>query len=201
MGPFGNVIGAVWFFMLFLAAITSSLSMVQPAVALLMETLGLDRKKAVTWVVGLCLIGSGMTLWFTQGGTFWNTLDFWVGTVLIFVMAFIQIVAFSWVFGIDRGWKEIHHGALIQLPPVVKFILKYVAPLYLLVVFVGFCVQNLGASLDAVAASRGAQYAIGLSVATALFLLWAVRQGERRWRAAGMDLDDRQPLPVDERLF
>jgi len=198
MGGFGNIIGAIWFFMLFLAAITSSLSMYQPAVALLMEALGLDRKQATTGVVCLGLVGGVLTLWFTKDGAFWNTLDFWVGTLLIFVMAAIQIVAFSWVFGIDRGWKEIHHGAQIQLPGVVKFVLKYVAPLYLLIVFVMFCIQNLGDSIAAAGASLGSQLAIAVIVATTLFLVWVTRRGERRWRAAGMDLDGRQPLPADD---
>ena len=139
-----------------------------------------------------------LTLWFTKDGAFWNTLDFWVGTLLIFVMAAIQIVAFSWVFGIDRGWKEIHHGAQIQLPGVVKFVLKYVAPLYLLIVFVMFCIQNLGDSIAAAGASLGSQLAIAVIVATTLFLVWVTRRGERRWRAAGMDLDGRQPLPADD---
>jgi NSS family neurotransmitter:Na+ symporter len=198
MGAFGNVIGAVWFLMLFLAAITSSLSMYQPAVALLMETMGWDRRKATNGIVGISLVGTALTLWFTANGVFWNTLDFWVGTFLIFVMAGVQIFAFSWSFGIDRGWREIHHGALIQLPPIIKFVLKYVAPLYLLVVFVGFSIQNLPASLASVAASPPAQIALGLVAVTAIGLLWAVRIGERRWRAAGMDLDGKEPLEVDQ---
>ncbi|HSH14357.1 MAG TPA: sodium-dependent transporter, partial [Desulfurivibrionaceae bacterium] len=145
MGALGNVIGAIWFLMLFLAAITSSLSMYQPAVAFLMEALGIDRRKAVNIVVGLAVTGTVLTLWYTAGGAFWSTLDNWVGTFLIFVMAGAQIIAFSWAFGIDKGWKELHHGALIQLPPVIKFVMKYVAPLYLIVVFVGFSIQNLPA--------------------------------------------------------
>jgi SNF family Na+-dependent transporter len=110
MGPLGNFIGAAWFFMLFLAAITSSLSMYQPSVALLKESLGWSHQKATAGIAALGTVGAIMTLWFTQGGAFWSTIDFWVGTFLIFVMAGVQIIYFSWVFGIDRGWKEIHAG-------------------------------------------------------------------------------------------
>ncbi len=45
MGAFGNFIGAIWFFMLFLAAITSSISMYQPALAFFQEALGWARKQ------------------------------------------------------------------------------------------------------------------------------------------------------------
>ena len=40
MGAIGPLVGAVWFFMLFLAAVTSSVSMYQPALAFLRESLG-----------------------------------------------------------------------------------------------------------------------------------------------------------------
>ncbi len=68
MGPLGNFIGAAWFFMLFLAAITSSLSMYQPAVALLKEALGWGHGKATSMIALLGTIGAILTLWFTQGG-------------------------------------------------------------------------------------------------------------------------------------
>lgn len=193
MGPFGNFIGAAWFFMLFLAAITSSLSMYQPAVAMLKETLGWSHGKATGGVAALGTIGAILTMWFTQGGAFWSTVDFWVGTFLIFVMAGVQIIFFSWVFGIDRGWKEIHNGASIRIPPIFKFIMKYVAPAYLIIVFVGFSVQNLGPSLRTAWATTGSRVGIIVIVATLAILLSAVFVGERRWRAQGLDIDDAQP--------
>src|ERR671913_2323217 len=60
--PFGNLIGAVWFFMLFLAAITSSISMYQPSLAFFEETLGWDRARAIGLLVGICLVGSFMVM-------------------------------------------------------------------------------------------------------------------------------------------
>ena len=45
--PAGQIMGFLFFFLLFLAAITSSLSMLQPAIALLEEGLGLQRKASV----------------------------------------------------------------------------------------------------------------------------------------------------------
>jgi SNF family Na+-dependent transporter len=51
--PAGNVIGGFWFFMLCLAAITSSLSMLQPTLAFFEESLGITRRKATTrWFAG-----------------------------------------------------------------------------------------------------------------------------------------------------
>ncbi len=193
MGAFGNVVGAAWFFMLFLAAITSSVSMYQPASAFIKEALGWSHSKATTLVAVLGTVGSLLTLWFTKDGAFWSTVDFWVGTLLIFVLAGVQIICFSWVFGIERGWKEIHSGAAIQIPTFFKIVMKYIAPAYLIIVFVAFCYQNLGQSLAAAWANTGSRVGVLVIVATLAFLLVVTRMGEQRWRAQGLDIDDKNP--------
>ena len=141
--PVGNLFGAIWFFMLFLAAITSSLSMLQPTKAFFEEALGLTRKAATTLVAGLCFGGNFFVLWFSKGLTALDTLDFWVGTFMIFVVAGTQIICFGWIFGVDRGLAEAHRGAQIRIPRLFRFIIKYVSPTYLLVIFIGFCVYNV----------------------------------------------------------
>jgi hypothetical protein len=116
-----------------------------------------------------------------------------VGTFLIFVLAMVQIICFSWVFGIDRGWKEAHQGAHIRIPAIFKVIMKYVAPLYLLIVFIAFSIQNLPDSIRGLGGEPLAQGALALIAAVTLVLLVCVRIGEKRWRAAGLDIDGRQP--------
>ena len=194
MGALGPFIGAVWFFMLFLAAITSSISMYQPSLAFFQESLGWARGRATALMVGICLVGSFCVMYFSKGSVFLGTLDDWVGTFLIFVLAMVQIICFSWIFGVDRGWKEAHHGAHIRIPRIFKFVMKYVAPTYLLVVFLVFAVQNLPTWVRNVGAQPLAQGALALIGATIVLLLVCVRIGEQRWRAAGMDLDGKQEL-------
>ncbi|HMS01835.1 MAG TPA: sodium-dependent transporter [Gemmatimonadaceae bacterium] len=193
MGAFENVIGALWFFMLWLAAITSSLSMYQPAVAHLKEATGLGHARATSVIAVIGTIGAVLTLWFTAGGGFWSTVDFWVGTYLIFVLAMVQIIYFGWVFGIDRGWRELHRGASITVPSVFKVIMRYIAPAYLIIVFVGFTVQNFRASLVASWASTGSRVGLLTIAAILVYLLVVTWLGERRLRAAGVDIDDHTP--------
>jgi hypothetical protein len=143
------------------------------------------------------VFGSFLVMYFSKGGIFWSTVDDWVGTFLIFVLAMVQIIAFSWVFGIERGWREAHAGAQMRIPGFYKFVMMYLAPLYLIAVFLAFCFQNLGGWVRAVAEEPLRQGALALIVATTLLLLACVRIGERRWRAAGLDLDGQKP-PADE---
>jgi neurotransmitter:Na+ symporter, NSS family len=189
MGAVGPIIGTLWFFMLFLAAITSSISMYQPALAFFDESLGWTRERATGLLVVVCLIGSFFVMYFSRGSIFLNTIDSWVGTFLIFVLAMVQIIVFSWVFGFERGWNELHQGAHMQVPRVFRFIMKYVTPTYLLLVFIAFSFQNLPAWIGDVASQPLAQGALALIGAVLLLLLVCTRVGEKRWRAAGLDVD------------
>jgi len=194
MGAFGNVIGAIFFLMLFLAAITSSISMYQPSLAFFQEALGWSRKSATGLMVSICVLGSFLVMYFSRDGLFWSTIDDWVGTFLIFVLAMVQIICFSWIFGIDRGMKEAHHGAQIHIPHFYRFIMKYVTPTYLLVIFIAFCWSNLPSWARAVADEPLKQGAVGLIVAVTVFLVICTRVGEKRWRTAGLDLDGNEAL-------
>ena len=192
MGAFGPVVGAIWFFMLFLAAVTSSISMYQPAVTFLQETLGADRRRATALVAALCFLGSLVVIYYTAGAVFWSTIDFWVGTFLILLLAMLEIICFGWVFGIDAGWREIHRGAAMRVPRVFRFIMKYVAPLYLLVVLVAFCITSLPASLRRISEQPLAQGALALVLAVVVISALCLRHGERRWRRLGLDLDGKR---------
>ena len=89
--PFGRFFGFLWFFMLFLAAITSSLSMLQPVIAFLEEGFGLRRRGSTMFLAILTVMGSGFVLYFLRWlGRLEYTFDFWVGTVFIYILAMIQ---------------------------------------------------------------------------------------------------------------
>ncbi len=146
--PAGQFFGFLWFFMLFLAAITSSLSMLQPVLAFFEDGFNLERH-ASTAVLGIiALSGAFFVIYFSKDMKALDTLDFWVGTVLIFVLAMIQAVIYGWVFGIVRGEREAHVGAHIRIPHFVQLVLKYVVPVYLGAIFIAFCYLNVLGTTD-----------------------------------------------------
>jgi SNF family Na+-dependent transporter len=194
MGPWGNFIGAVWFLMLFLAAITSSLSMYQPAITFFREATGMTRDAATTLMAGLAVGGGMLVVYYSRQNLFWSTIDFWVGTFLIFILAAVQIICFSWFFGTRRGLEEAHAGAHLRIPGPAEFVMRWVTPFYLIVVFIGFCVQNLGGSLATAMAEPEARLALGFLGLNLVGIVVLVAIGERRWRAAGIDIDDRNPV-------
>ena len=104
--PGGQFFGFLWFFMLFVAAITSSLSMLQPVIAFFEEGLGLKRHASATLLGLVAAMGAGFVAYFSEKTMALETFDFWVGTLLIFILAFVQAVLYGWGFGIERGERE-----------------------------------------------------------------------------------------------
>ncbi len=193
MGWAGRWIGFAWFFLLFLAAITSSISMLQPGKAFVEEALGISSGKAIAFISVLCGLGSFWVIWFSKDTVALDTMDFWVGTFCIFLLATVQIISFGWIWGVDKGANELDQGALMKIPRFFFFIMKYIAPAYLLVVLVGFAKNNLGAKMTELSGNPVALWTVVIIGVVLLILLALVAIGERRWRAAGMDLDGDMP--------
>ncbi|HOE95071.1 MAG TPA: sodium-dependent transporter [Candidatus Sumerlaeota bacterium] len=140
--PLGLLFGALWFFMLSLAAITSSLSMLQPTIAFLEEGMGLGRRAAVALLGLLTAIGCLIAVYFSKNLAALDTMDFWVGSVCIYVLATIQVLMFGWAFGIERARAEIAQGAEMKVPAIFWPVIRYVTPVYLLVIFLFWAKQK-----------------------------------------------------------
>ena len=193
MGIMGRWIGFAWFFLLFLAAITSSISMLQPTKTFFEESLGISHGKAIAFTSVICGLGSFWVIWFSKDTVALDTMDFWVGTFCIFVLATVQIICFGWIWGIKNGMIELDQGALIKIPRIFQFIMKWVAPIYLLVVLGGFAYSQLPAKLRAMAGEPVTLWTVIIILISLVVLIISLAIGERRWRAAGLDIDGRNP--------
>jgi SNF family Na+-dependent transporter len=161
--PAGDFFGGAFFFMLFLAAVTSSISMLQPGIAFVEEALGVGRRVSVTLLGLLTCLGCGFVVYFSGDLKALDTLDFWVGTFLIFTLATIQILLFGWVWGIDRGFAELHQGAALRVPWIFRPIIRWVCPAFLLGVFALWFLQEiLGVDLSSGAAGGVSYYVTDL---------------------------------------
>ncbi|MHC2993555.1 sodium:calcium symporter [Pontibacter sp. HJ8] len=139
----GAVAGVMWFGLLFFAGITSSLAMGTPWMGFLQDEFNWGRKSAA-WSFGLIVLLLGMpTVLFFHYGVF-DEYDYWAGTVSLVVFALFESILFAWVFGIDKGWREIMSGSDIQVPKIYKFIIKFITPLLLLWVFIGSLITPKG---------------------------------------------------------
>jgi SNF family Na+-dependent transporter len=144
--PMGFIFSGLWFLLLFIAAITSSVSLIQPAIAFFEDEFGWSRNRTVLILAATAFIICQPIIFFQQHGII-DELDFWSGTFFLVLFATCEVILFGWIFGIDRGWKELHVGAKINVPVVFKFIIKYVTPLYLLGILGAWFIQKLWPTL------------------------------------------------------
>lgn len=130
------IAGVMWFGLLFFAGITSSLAMGTPWIGFLQDEFNWKRKNAA-WSFGavVLILGLPTVIFFNQG--VFDEYDYWAGTVSLVVFAFVEIILFSWIFGIEKGWKEIIQSADIRVPIFYKFVIKYITPIFLGLVFFG----------------------------------------------------------------
>jgi len=184
--PLGQLVGTVFFFLLFLAALTSSVSMLQPAIALLEEGLGLNRRASVSLLGFVTLIGAGFVLYFSKDLVALDTLDFWAGTFFIYILATFQVILFGWVLGIERGYAEIQRGAEVRVPRFWMYVIKYVSPIFLLLVFGAFVYQQLTTRKDnrllAIAQDPVVRLSVFFLLAVAVLFMLLVAQSVRRWQ-------------------
>jgi len=139
--PMGAIFGFLWFIMLFLAGVTSSVSLAQPAIAFVEDEFNVDRRRA-SWIFGVVTFILCQPAIFLLGKGVVDELDFWGGTFCLVFFATIEVIVFSWVFGIDKAWDEMHHGAMMRIPRIYKFIIKYITPLFLLCILAFWFIQD-----------------------------------------------------------
>lgn len=179
----GQLFGFLWFFMLFLAAITSSVSMLQPVIAFLEEGFGLKRHASAALLGLISGLGCLFVVAFSKDLVALDTLDFWVGTAMIFVLALIQSIIYGWVFGIERGARESAIGAHLRIPYFVQWMLKFVVPVFLLAIFTAFCVQSLPGRIQAIGENTVAMLSIMFIGIVFGFLLLLIHIAGKRWMA------------------
>ncbi|MDD5706320.1 MAG: sodium-dependent transporter, partial [Kiritimatiellae bacterium] len=103
--PAGELFGFYWFALLFVAGITSSISLLQPVVSFLEEELGLRRRQALLAIGSLCFVVAHLAIF---GDSVIDEMDFWFSSFGLPLFGLIELLVFLFVFGADCGWHELH---------------------------------------------------------------------------------------------
>lgn len=137
---FGVVFGTLFFVLLTLAAWTSSISMIEPAVAYFVETRGWSRVRAVsllgfgTWALGIMTVLS-FNYWADIklfGKTFFELLDFITSNIMLPLGGMMLAIFATWVMRRQSTMDE------LELPSWAytfwRVLTRYVAPAGILIV-------------------------------------------------------------------
>lgn len=140
--PAGQFFGTLWFLLLFLAGLTSSMAMFTPLLVFLEDEMRLTRKRGATLVGASVFVLMQPVILFMHHGMV-DEIDYWVGEFGLVLFAAIETVVFSWIFGMSRGWKEMHLGADLQVPRAFYYIMKYVTPTFMVLLLAWYAYDGL----------------------------------------------------------
>ncbi|TKJ40346.1 sodium:calcium symporter [candidate division LCP-89 bacterium B3_LCP] len=137
----GAFVGFLWFFLLFMAGVTSSVSLLQPMITFLEDELKWTRQQSVVAIGAVGFIVTNFIIFTLARGSL-DELDFWAGTLFPVFNAFLAVTLFAWFFGVKKGFREFDMGADLRVPRFFKFILLIVTPLSLLAILVTWIIQQ-----------------------------------------------------------
>ena len=192
--PGGGFFGFLFFFLLFLAAVTSSLSMLQPSIALLEEGLGITRKPSVAILGFITCTGTFFIAYFSADATALDTVDFWMANFFIFIFATIQTIIFGWVIGPKQGYEELSAGAEIGVPRWIMHIIRYVSPVFLISVFALWCKTSLPGRWEAIMNPPPGEppvvlMSLGFIVIVITFFAFVIAGANQRWQTPVKERD------------
>jgi SNF family Na+-dependent transporter len=123
------VLGGLWFTLLFVATLLSTLALCLPAVSFLRDAMGLSHRQAVL-VTGLLVALASQPVLLLPGVL--GELSYWVRFPGLLVLALIEVLLLVAAFGSRRAWDHLHRGAAIRIPRPFRFALAVLVPLLLL---------------------------------------------------------------------
>lgn len=141
--PGGLVVGTLFFILLVFAALTSSISLLEPTVEFLEGRRGISRRQAAIGAgTVIWLLGFGSALSFNAwsgvevfGGNIFDALDFLTANIMLPITALLIALFAGWAMAASSTQDELELGDSTAYR-VWRFAIRYVSPICILIVFI-----------------------------------------------------------------
>lgn len=140
------IFSVMFYVLLALAALTSTISIHEVVTAYLHEEFKMSRKKAARYVTAGCIIlgiFSSLSLGVMKGYTLFglgvfDLLDFLTAKIMLPLGGLLVSIFTGWYLDKKLVWSEITNDGTLKVPvyKLIIFILKYVAPIAISVIFI-----------------------------------------------------------------
>lgn len=148
----GQIIGILFFVMVFFAALTSSISLMETVVSIVKDKTGWERKKICLIVfAGSVLLGlpsclgfgplSGITV---AGMTFLDMFDFISNSVIMPIVALLTCVFVGYFLKPQTLIEEMNIGGKFKSAKLFKVMIKYIAPIFIVLILISSVLDVLG---------------------------------------------------------
>ena len=174
--PLGSLLSFVWFLLLFIAALTSVVALVQPLVALFEDEMRWSHTKSVAVSMVMVSVGALLSA-FVPG--FIDDVDFWAGTLMLIFFGLLEIIIFVWVFGVDKFHKELTRDAFIKLPKWLVYVFAVVSPTFIFALLYAWGITRLPEVLSQT--DTGVMISRLFIIATLVFLAFVAIESKRRY--------------------
>lgn len=175
-----GLLGALFFFCLFIAGVSSSISMLEAFETAALDKFKISREK-LTGIVSL--VGfAGSALFATYAGFNYilDIVDQYVGNYVIATLGLVETVAISYLYGTEKLRLEANEYSDYKVGKWWDYLLKYFTPLLLGIV----CVSNLISAVRSMAemdsVTFAANVAFGWGTLAVMFIASAIFM-KRKW--------------------
>ncbi len=152
--PFGNIVGAFFFVLLSIAALTSTVSLLEVPVSYFVDEKKISRKKIVwimtivVFVIGLpSALSQGTIDFFTNFGfipesltsqDFLSQISFIFGDLLLTIGALFLSIFIGWIWGAQKAAEEIKisGGKFYKFEKIWIFLIKYIIPIIVVLILI-----------------------------------------------------------------
>lgn len=151
--PGGGIIALLFFILVFFAAITSAISIMEAIVSSIMDKFHISRKVGCLIVIGLCLamgipssLGNGIWADFKIFGMdLLSFFDFFSNSILMPIVAFFTCILIGWVIKPKAITDEVtRNGESFKRKGLFNVMIKYVAPICLVIILVTSILTQCG---------------------------------------------------------
>lgn len=148
----GNIIGAVFFLLVFFAALTSSISLMETVVSIVCDKFGWNRKAACFAVLGFSVVlgvisslGFGVLDDISLGGmSVLDMFDFISNSVLMPVVALLTCIFIGYVIKPKALITEIELTGKFKSKMLFTVVIKYIAPVIIVLILISSVLDTLG---------------------------------------------------------
>lgn len=149
---FGTLVGAMFFLLVLFAALTSSISLTETLVSIIVDKTGWSRKKTcIVVLIFLLAVGIPVSLGFgiwsfiaPLGMTLLDFCDFLSNSVMMPIVAFLTCIFVGYVIKPKAIIEEVEVNGTFKSKKFYTVIIKYVAPVCLIAILVFAVMEAMG---------------------------------------------------------
>ena len=151
--PLGKIIGLVFFVLVLMAALTSSISLMEAITSMFMDKFKITRKKAVLIIFAVSVVlGIPSALGYgvlgkvnPLGMDFLTFFDYVSNSVLMPIVAIATCILVGWFVGTKTIEDEVClNGEKFKRKQIFRVMVKYIAPVFLFVILIFYSLAQFG---------------------------------------------------------